>query len=188
MKELLYSGRALLADLASTIFFLALYLLTHNVPLAVGLGVAVAVLQIGWRLARRESVDALQWISLFLVIASGSATLITHNPVFVMLKPTVIYLMVGWAMMKRGWMIRYMPPRALQFVPDMVVSFGFVWAGMMFVSAALNLALALTASIEVWGTVMTLWGTGSKIALFAIQFSIMKITGKRRYRAQMMMA
>ena len=186
MRELLYSGRALVADLASTIFFLALYGLTQNIALAVGMGAALAVVQIGWRMARRQTIDALQWISLFLVIASGSATLLTNNPVFVMLKPTAIYLLVGWAMMKRGWMNRYLPPPAQKFVPDLAVRFGYVWAGLMFFSAALNLALALTCSVVVWGSAMTFWGIGSKIALFFIQYAVMRTTGYRRYRARLM--
>jgi intracellular septation protein len=85
-------------------------------------------------------------------------------------------------------MMRYLPPRAIQYVPDLGIAFGYVWAAMMFFSAALNLGLALTCSVEVWGTVMSLWGAGSKIALFLIQFSYMKFTGKRRHRAQMMFA
>ncbi len=188
MKEFFFAGRALAADLASTIFFVALYALTHNVTLSVGVGVALAVVQIGWRLIRRQKIDALQWISLLLVLASGTASYLTQNPVFVMLKPTVIYLAVAWAMMQRGWMMRYLPPRAIQYVPDLGIAFGYVWAAMMFFSAVLNLVLALTCSVEMWGIVMSLWGTGSKIALFLIQFSCMKFAGKRRYRAQMMMA
>ncbi len=188
MKELFYSGRALAADLASTIFFVTLYALTRNIALAVGFGVTLAAVQIVWRLARRQTIDAMQWISLFLVIASGSATLLTHNPVFVMLKPTAIYLLVGWTMMKRGWMNRYLPPSALEFVPDLGVRFGYVWAALMFFSAALNLALALTCSVVAWGSAMAAWGIGSKIALFFISYAVMRTTGARRYRAQLMMA
>jgi intracellular septation protein len=46
---LLTAARALLLDLASTIFFLALYALTHNLSLSVSLGIALAAAQIGWR-------------------------------------------------------------------------------------------------------------------------------------------
>ena len=182
MKEMLYAGRALLADMASTIFFLALYALTHNIVLAVGIGIALALVQMAWRLWQRQRIIALQWISLFLVIASGSATLLTHDPVFVMLKPSIIYVMVGWAMMQRGWMNRYLPPRAIQYVPDLGIRFGYVWAGLMFVSAALNLVLALTCSVEVWGTAMTAWGIGSKALLFLGQYAVMKSIGIRRAR------
>src|SRR6185503_8108510 len=114
----------LLMDLASTILFFGIYAITENIILAVVLGVAVAVAQIAWQLLQRKPVDTLQWISLVVVIASGSATLITHNPVFVMLKPSLIYLAVGAAMLKRGWLYRYLPDRALQIVPDLAIAFG----------------------------------------------------------------
>ena len=39
-----------------------------------------------------------------------------------------------------------------------------VWPA--FFSAVLNLVLALTCGVLVWGTAMAVWGTGSKIALF----------------------
>lgn len=185
MKELLHSGRAVLADLASTLLFLALVALTHDVMLAVALGMALAFIQIGWQLARRRPVDTLQWISLFLVVASGSATLFTHDPVFVMLKPSAIYLLVGWAMLRRGWMLRYMPPRALEYVPDLAIRFGYVWAGLMIFSAALNLALALNLDVIAWGAAMTAWGIASKATLFFGQYAVMKIVGRRRYVARL---
>ncbi len=184
MKSLLSAARALLMDMASTILFFCVYALTQNTVLAVILGAALALGQIGWHLLRGTSVDALQWISLVVVLSSGSATIITNNPQFVMFKPSVIYLLVGWAMLKRGWMNQYMPPRALEFVPDLTVTFGYVWAGLMFFSAALNIVLALNLSVTQWGLAMTIWGTASKAALFFFQYGVMKFIGRRRYHAQ----
>ena len=50
---------------------------------------------------------------------------------------------VGIVMLKRGWMNRYLPRIAIETVPDVAVVFGYVWSGLMFFSAALNVALAL---------------------------------------------
>ena len=184
MKGLWHAGRELALDFASTLFFLVLYELTHSLLLSVGVAIAVAIGQIGWNLSRGHKIDALQWVSLALVVSSGTATLVTNNPVFVMLKPTVIYVAVGWAMLQRGWMTRYMPPRALELVPDLMIGFGYVWAAMMFFSAVLNLVLGLTASVALWGTVMSIWALTSKLGLFAIQYAIMRFIGHRRYHAQ----
>src|SRR5258708_38273033 len=188
MKDLLHAGRALLSDLASTLFFLALYGLTGNVILAVSAGMALAAGQIGWQFAHGKAVDTLQWVSLVVVMASGTATLVTNNPTFVMLKPSAIYLLVGGAMLKRGWMQRYLPAIAIERVPDMAIGFGYVWAGLMFFSAALNLVLALTYDVLTWGAVMSVWGIASKIALFFIQYGVMKTVGRRRYRARLIAA
>ena len=54
MKDLIDAARLLLLDLASTVVFLALFLLTRNLPLAVCAGIALGLVQIGrqWRAAR----------------------------------------------------------------------------------------------------------------------------------------
>jgi intracellular septation protein len=48
MKSLFEAGKLLLLDMASTFFFLVIYLLTRNIPLSVVLGMALGVAQIGW--------------------------------------------------------------------------------------------------------------------------------------------
>src|SRR5450755_898636 len=110
MKNLFEAGKLLLLDMASTFFFLVLYLLTHNITLSVALGMALGIGQIGWQYARKAPIDTMQWMSLFLVLGSGAATLITNDPRFVMVKPSVIYTVVGIVMLKPGWMNRYLPP------------------------------------------------------------------------------
>jgi len=185
MKSLLYSARALLLDMAATLLFLLLYWLTANLVVSVVAGMALAVAQIGWLVARRQPIDTMQWISLFIVAASGTATLVSHNPVYTMLQPTIVYCLVGTAMLKRGWMNRYLPANALEKVPDLGITFGYVWAGLMFFSAALNVIVALTTSVVVWGTVMSVYATASKLALFFIQYGIMRFVGVRRHRRRM---
>src|SRR5215217_1279816 len=101
MKDLFQASRVLLLDMASTLFFLAVYLLTGSILLAVALGMALGIGQIAWELVRRRPVEALQWLSLLIILVSGSATFLTNDPVFVMLKPTVIYVVVGIVMLKR---------------------------------------------------------------------------------------
>ncbi|HMH66054.1 MAG TPA: septation protein IspZ, partial [Rhizomicrobium sp.] len=184
MKELLHSARALLHDMASTLLFFALYALTGNIIVSVAAGIVLSLAQIGWQLAHGKPVEALQWISLVAVMASGATTLATKNALFVTLEPSLIYVLVGLAMLKRGWMLRYLPAIAIETVPDLVIGFGYVWAGLMFFSAVLNLGLALALSVMSWGAVMSAWATGSKIALFFIQYATMKTIGRRRYRAK----
>jgi intracellular septation protein len=184
MKSLLHSARAVLTDMVATLLFLALYALTHSIALSVAVGLALALGQIGWELVRGKTVDALQWIGLAVIASAGTATLVSGNPLYVMLKPSLIYCLVGTTMLKRGWMNKYMPARALETMPDLVVSFGYVWAGLMFFSAALNLAVALNAGVLAWGAFMAIYATTSKIALFAVQYGVMKMMGRRRWRAR----
>ena len=181
MKNLFAAARFLLQDLASTFLFLALYLLTDNLFLSVGIGMALGVAQILWALGRRKTIGTMQWLSVVLIVASGTATFFTHDPRFVMIKPSVVYAIVGVVMLKRGWMNRYLPPRA-EPVKDVATAFGYVWAGLMFFSAALNIALALNIDAKTWAALMSGWGVGSKIALFLLQYAAMTTIGKRRAR------
>ena len=182
MKNLFQAARVLLLDLASTLLFLAVYLATDNLPLAVGLGMVLGVAQIGRELLQRKPVAALQWISIIAVLSSGVATLVTRDPLFVMLKPSVIYAVVGLVMLKRGWMNRYLPPRAAPVI-DIATAFGYAWAGLMFASAALNIALALSLDAKSWAAAMSAWGIASKVGLFLIQYATMTAIGRRRATA-----
>lgn len=182
MRNLFQAARVLLMDLASTILFLVVYLATDNLYVAVGLGMALGVAQIGWQLARRQPIGSLQLLSVVLILASGTATFFTSDPTFVMLKPSVIYCIVGAVMLKRGWMNRYLPERAWP-VADIATIFGFVWAGLMFASAALNVGLALTLDAKTWAAVMSAWGLFSKIGLFLVQYGWMTAVGRRRAAA-----
>src|SRR5260221_54354 len=78
------------------------------------------------------------------ILAAGTATLFTNDATFMMLKPSVISVVLGVVMLRRGWMNRYMPPIAVATMADIGTIFGFVWAGLMFLTAALNVGLALT--------------------------------------------
>ena len=183
MKDLFAAAKLLLLDMASTVFFLVVFLLTKDIPLAVVLGVALGVAQIGWEFIRKRPIDTMQWLSLFLVVGAGTATLITNDPRFVMVKPSLIYLVVGIVMLKPGWMNRYLPPVAKELVPDIAFIFGFVWSGLMFFSAALNLIVALNFSVATWASFMSVYGIVSKLGLFLIQYATMRYIGIRRRRA-----
>jgi intracellular septation protein A len=180
MRNFLHAGTFLLIDMASTLFFVAVYAATGSLVVSVGLGMALGLGQIGWELARRRPIDTMQWVSLVVVMASGTAALVTQDARFIMVKLSVICAAIGVVMLKRGWMDRYLPPIALQTVPDLAVAFGFAWAGLMFCSAVLNLVLAFSVSFAAWAAFMSAWGIGSKTALFVVQYSAMRFVGGRR--------
>jgi intracellular septation protein A len=184
MKDLFDAGKLLLIDMAATLLFLLLYLLTHNVPLSIVLGMALGLAQIGWQFARKQPIDTMQWMSLFLVLGSGTVTLITNDPRYVMIKPSVIYSIVGVVMLKRGWMNRYLPAIAIERVPDIAVIFGYLWSGLMFFSAALNVIVALNVSVTTWAVTMSIYGFVSKAMMVLIGTAVMRGIGVARGRRQ----
>jgi intracellular septation protein A len=185
MKSLLVSAKFLALDMASTFFFLALYAVTKSITVSVAAGIGLGIAQILWEIWRKRPIEAMQWMSLFLVIASGTAVFLTHDPRFVTIKASVIYCIVGAVMLKPGWMNRYLPAVAIEVVPDLAFIFGFVWAGLVFVSAAVNIWVALHYSLLVWTGFMSGYALSTKIALFLIQYGSMRFIGVRRRRASL---
>ena len=84
-------------------------------------------------------------------------------------------------MLKRGWMNRYLPERAPP-VADVATAFGYVWAALMFASAALNIALALTLDPKTGPPSCRRGASRSKIGLFLIQYAVMTVTPSRSQR------
>ena len=183
MKDFLNAAKFLLFDLASTIFFLILFLLTHNTVLSVALGTALGVVQIVIQLVRRKPVHIMEWLSLLLVIAAGTATILTDDPRFVLFKPSVIYAIVGVVMLKACWIIRYLPAIAKAVAPDVAVVVGYAWAAVMFVTAAVNVFVAVTYSVQTWATFMLVFGMVSKVVIFIAGFLAIRLTTMRRVRA-----
>ena len=185
VHPLIHAGKWIAADLFSTWLFVALYALTHSVYAATGFGIAAGVAQIAYLKFRRAPIDAIQWMSLGLVVVFGGASLLTHDPRFVMFKPTLIYAVIGVVMLKPGWMARYMPPLALRWSRDVVEVFSRVWAGMMFATAGLNLVLVAHGDPKLWAWFIAVFPLTSKLALFALQYLITRfiVIGRMRRAA-----
>jgi intracellular septation protein A len=185
MKNLFFAAKPLALDLISTLLFVALSALTHNILLATAVAMIAGGARVVWLRMRGERVNAMQWMSLGLVVMFGAATLFTHDPRFMMAKPTIIYVLVGAAMLERGWMLPYLPPMAREHLEDSVmIGWGYVWAGLMFVTAALNAFFALGASLEVWSAFVAIFPAASKIALFAVQYLTIRSLSIRNARAK----
>ncbi len=182
MQDFLKAATFLIFDLASTIFFLILFLFTRNTVLAVALGTALGVVQIAIPLIRREPVYTLEWLSLVLVIAAGTATIMMDDPRVMLFKPSVIYVVVGIAMLKAGCIIRYLPAIARTVASDEAVVVGYTWAALMFATAGVNALVAVTCSVQTWATVMLIFGMVSKIAVFIAGFFAIRLATFRRIR------
>ena len=183
MKSLLRSATFLLLDMASTFFYIAVLLVTKSIPIAAVAGIGLGIAQVLWERYRGKPIETMQWMSLFLVVASAIATVLTHDPRFVMLKGSAIYVIIGVVMLKPGWMNRYLPKEAIEIVPDIAFVFGFVWAGLMFLSAIVNVVAAMELSLLAWTGFMSTYALVTKLGLFGIQYVTMRTIGVRRHRA-----
>src|SRR5579871_3076902 len=92
----------LLSDFLSAIIFLALYGGTGNLYLAAGAAILVSLAQFAAAKIRRQPFDIMQWLILGMVVVLGSATLITQDSRFIMVKPSIIHFAVGAVMLRPG--------------------------------------------------------------------------------------
>jgi intracellular septation protein len=170
-------------DFLSTIVFLALYLITGNVVLATAMAIAGAVAQVIYSRAKGKPLGFMSYASLVLVIVLGSATLLTHDPRFVLAKPAIAHFAIGAIMLKRGWMLRYMPPLVAETIPEYVTIAGFAWAALMFALGLGTIAVASTGDMKLWAIYVSVVLVGAKLTAFAAQYVAFRVLVTSRFRA-----
>jgi intracellular septation protein A len=170
-------------DFFSTIVFAALYFLTGNVLLATGVAIAGALAQVIYAHLKREPLGFMTYASLALVIVLGGATLLTNDPRFVLAKPSIAHFAIGAIMLKRGWMLRYVPPVVAETIPEYVTLAGYAWAALMFALGAGTIAIALTGDVKLWAIYVSVVAVGAKIAAFAVQYVAFRFLVRGRLRA-----
>jgi intracellular septation protein A len=170
-------------DFLSTIVFLVLYLITGDVLLATCIAIAGAIAQLIHARIKDRKLDVMTYASLALVVVLGGATLLTNDPRFVLAKPSIAHFAIGAIMLRRGWMLRYMPPIVSETIPEYVTIAGYAWAALMFALGAGTIAVAMTGDMKLWALYVSVIAIGAKIAAFAIQYVVLRVLVTRRLRA-----
>ena len=184
MRYFAQALKPMIGDLLATILFVAIYEISGNILFATAFGVASGIAQIAWRKGRGLPVDAMQWMSLVLVVVLGSATLVTRDPRFVLIKPSIGAFAVGFVMLRRNWLGRYLPAIVRENVPEGVVAgFSLGWSLLMFAQGVANLAVAYWLGPKAWAAYTAIVPTASWLALFGVQFLTFRFFIGRRLRA-----
>jgi intracellular septation protein A len=153
------------------------------VVLATAVAIAGAVGQVIHARVKGRELGFMTWASLALVILLGSITLWTHDPRFMLAKPAIAHFAIGTIMLKRGWMLRYMPPIVAEHAPDYVTIAGYAWAALMFALGAGTIAVAMTGDLKLWALYVSVVAVGAKIAAFAVQYVVFRMLIPARVRA-----
>jgi hypothetical protein len=90
---------------------------------------------------------------------------------------------IGAIMLKRGWMLRYLPPIVTETIPEYVTIAGYAWAVLMFALGLGVIAVAATGDIKLWALYVSVVAIGAKAAAFAIQYAAFRILITNRIRA-----
>ena len=170
-------------DFLSAIVFLTLYLTTGNVVLATSVAIAGAVAQVVYSRVRGQPLNFMTYASLALVIVLGSATLLTNDPRFVLAKPSIAHFAIGAIMLKRDWMLRYVPPIVSETIPEYVTIAGYAWAALMFALGAGTIAVASTGDLKLWALYVSVVLIGAKLTAFAVQYVAFRVLVTNRIRA-----
>ena len=170
-------------DFLSAIVFLTLYLTTGNVVLATSVAIAGAVAQVVYSRVKGQRLNFMTYASLALVIVLGSATLLTNDPRFVLAKPSIAHFAIGAIMLKRGWMLRYLPPIVTETIPEYVTIAGYAWAALMFALGAGTIAVASTGDLKLWALYVSVVLIGAKLTAFAVQYVAFRVVVTNRIRA-----
>lgn len=175
--------RQLFADFFSTIVFLVVYAATGDIITATAVAIAGALAQFIRARIRKEKLDIMTWASLALVIVLGTATLLTKDPRFVLIKPSIAHFAIGAIMLRKDWMLRYSPPMVRDNIPHLARIAGYAWAVLMFVLGAGVVVTAMTGDVKLWAFYVTVIAIGAKVVAFAIQYVIFRIAITRKLRA-----
>jgi intracellular septation protein len=141
------------------------------------------VAQVTYSRVKGRPLSFMTYASVALVIVLGSATLLTNDPRFVLAKPAIGHFAIGAIMLKRGWLLRYLPPLVAETIPEYVTIAGYAWAALMFALSAGTIAVASTGDMKLWAIYVSVVLVGAKLTAFAAQYVAFRVLVTSRIRA-----
>ncbi len=172
-------------DLMATVVFVALFWITNNIYVATAFGMALGISQNVWMHLRRRPVGLLQWLSLVLVMVFGGATILFHNPHFIMMKPSLLWLALGVVMLRRDWMEPYLPPLVTENLDNhLIIRAGYAYSVLMFMLAVMNVVVAFAASAKFWSVYALIGPAVAQVALLIGLYFLFRKQINERIRAR----
>lgn len=161
----------MLIEYLPVVLFAGTYFATDIYTATAVFMVAATVLALGYR------VIAGKWNNTHLIVAAlalvfGSMTLVFHDPLFIKLKPTVLYalfaaVLVGSVFIGERPLMQRMLESKLELKPPVWQRLTFMWAAFFLFCAVLNLYIAFEYSEVLW-VKFKLFGTFGLTIIFVI--------------------
>ena len=144
------------------------------VLLATVVVIVATMLQILWLKIADKKVDTMLWVSLGLVTLLGGATIYFHSENFIKWKPTVLYwvmggaLLIGQLVFKKNGIQKLMG--AQMSLPDAVWQrVNLSWVGFFALMGVVNLWVAFNFSTSAWVNFKLFGGIGLMFVFVALQ-------------------
>jgi intracellular septation protein len=163
----------LLIDFFPIILFFAAFKL-YGIYAATGIAIAATIVQIGYLRWRHGRVEPMQWVSLGVIVLFGGATLIAHNDTFIKWKPTVLYWVMGAALMAgqlffRKNLLKSVMGSQMQLPDHAWRVANWSWVGFFTLMGGLNLWVAYHFDTDTWVNFKLFGGMGLMVVFVIAQ-------------------
>ncbi|BBP43684.1 septation protein A [Thiosulfativibrio zosterae] len=144
----------LLFDLFPVILFFIAFKL-YGIYVATAVAIAASVVQVSYMYLKHKTVEKMHLITLAIIVVMGGATLILHDEVFIMWKPTVInwgfaLVFLGSHFIGKKPIIRRMMDGSLSLPDNIWVKLSAMWIVFFIFSGFLNLYVAYNYDTDTW--------------------------------------
>lgn len=158
------------------LFFIAFKL--ADIYTATIVAMVATIGQILWVYYRHRKIDAMQWVSLVMIVVFGSLTIFLHDKTFIQLKPTALYwlfsatLFISAQFFQKNW-IQVLMGKQITLKASSASAIwqrlNLMWAAFFLCMGALNLYVAFEYSEETWVNFKLFGSTGLLIVFVILQ-------------------
>ena len=141
---------------------------------ATAVAIVATVAQIAYLRFKTGKIEPMQWMSLGVIVLFGGATLLAHDDNFIKWKPTVLYWLMGGALLigqlvfKKN-LLRSVMGAQLQ-LPDAIwLKLNWAWSAFFALMGALNLWIAYHFDTDTWVNFKLFGGMGLMVVFVIAQ-------------------
>ncbi|MCJ0763256.1 septation protein A [Variovorax terrae] len=143
-----------------------------GIYVATAVAIAATLVQIGYVRFKHGKVEPMQWISLGVIVLFGGATLIAHNDTFIKWKPTVLYWLMGGALLAgqlffRKNLLKSLMGAQMELPDNAWRVMNWSWTAFFAVMGVINLWVAFNFDTDTWVNFKLFGGLGLMV-LFVI--------------------
>ncbi|MEO7548674.1 MAG: septation protein A [Ramlibacter sp.] len=161
----------LLIDFFPIILFFVAFKLA-GIYVATGVAIVATIVQIAWLRYSTGKVEPMQWMSLGVIVLFGGATIVAQNDTFIKWKPTVLYWLMGGALLVgqvffRKNLLKSLMGAQMQLPEPAWRVMNWSWTAFFAVMGVLNLWVAFHFDTDTWVNFKLFGGLGL-MAVFVV--------------------
>ena len=163
----------LLIDFFPIALFFAVFKLWGIYP-ATAVAIVATIVQIAYLRFKLGKVEPMQWVSLGVIVLFGGATLLAQDENFIKWKPTVLYWLMGAALLVGQLLLRKNLIKSLMGgqvqLPDHAWNtLNWTWSGFFAAMGGLNLWIAYHFDTDTWVNFKMFGGLGLMLLFILVQ-------------------